>query len=395
MTDTLTPGSSTEAVDWRPIPVQDYPAEYDRLRAEIPVAYTDDYDGFYGLMKYDDVQKASRDWKTYTSGQPFLEFPQFMMSIPIQSNPPIHTFYRKFLMQYFTAERVAMLVPDIKAIIAHCLDPLIARGEGDIIDELGRIVPQQVLAKFMLLPDDAWITMAESLAKADAVRHDVVKLREVNKDLWYPTVEKLIEERRHNPQDPAIDIMSGVLELKPDGREVTHEEALSLGVQIFSAGADTTTGAIGSIVVYLAEHPADQDALRANPELIPTAIEEFLRLAPPLHQTGRKTTKAVTVRDREIPEGALVGLNVFSANRDADKFDRADEFVPDRTPNAHLTFSHGPHQCMGAPIAREELHEFLTQLLAKTTSFELAAEPVPGRPLRTNWTSVAVRFVAA
>ncbi|MGF9660480.1 cytochrome P450 [Arthrobacter crystallopoietes] len=379
--------------DWNPIEVTDYPSEYDRLRAERPLAFTSDYDGFYDFMRYADVQKGSRDWRTYASGQPFLEFPEFMRSIPIQENPPTHTFFRKFLAQYFTPQRVAMLVPDIEDIVARSLDPLIEAGGGDMIEEFGTIVPQQVLAKFMLLPDDAWKTMAGSLAKADAVRHDVEALREVNKNLWNPTVEALIEDRRANPQDPAIDIMSGVLELEPEGRPVTHEEAVAIGVQIFSAGADTTTAAIGSIMSYLGSHPEAQDELRRKPELIESAVEELLRLAPPLHHTGRKATKDVEAYGITIPQGSKVGLNVYSANRDEDKFEQGNEYRADRSPNPHLTFGHGPHQCMGAPIARAELQTMLAQIMAKTSNFELAAEPVSnGRPLRTGWSHVRVRF---
>ncbi|WP_262103879.1 cytochrome P450 [Arthrobacter sp. Marseille-P9274] len=379
--------------DWNPIEVTDYPSEYDRLRAERPLAFTSDYDGFYDFTRYADVQKGSRDWRTYASGQPFLEFPEFMRSIPIQENPPTHTFFRKFLAQYFTPQRVAMLVPDIEDIVARSLDPLIEAGGGDMIEEFGTIVPQQVLAKFMLLPDDAWKTMAASLAKADAVRHDVEALREVNKNLWNPTVEALIEDRRANPQDPAIDIMTGVLELEPEGRPVTHEEAVAIGVQIFSAGADTTTAAIGSIMSYLGSHPEAQDELRRKPELIESAVEELLRLAPPLHHTGRKATKDVEAYGITIPQGSKVGLNVYSANRDEDKFEQGNEYRADRSPNPHLTFGHGPHQCMGAPIARAELQTMLAQILAKTSNFELAAEPVSnGRPLRTGWSHVRVRF---
>jgi cytochrome P450 len=379
--------------DWNPIKVTDYPSEYDRLRAERPLAFTSDYDGFYDFMRYTDVQKGSRDWRTYASGQPFLEFPEFMRSIPIQENPPTHTFFRKFLAQYFTPQRVAMLEPDIEDIVARNLDPLIEAGEGDMIEQFGAIVPQQVLAKFMLLPDDAWKTMAASLAKADAVRHDIEAMREVNKNLWNPTVEALIEDRRANPQDPAIDIMTGVLELEPEGRPVTQEEAVAIGVQIFSAGADTTTAAIGSIMSYLGSHPEAQDELRQKPELIESAVEELLRLAPPLHHTGRKATKDVEAYGITIPQGSKVGLNVYSANRDEEKFERGNEYVADRSPNPHLTFGHGPHQCMGAPIARAELQTMLAQILAKTTNFELAAEPVSnGRPLRTGWSHVRVRF---
>lgn len=380
--------------DWNPTAVEDYPTVYARLRAETPLAYTSDYDGFYGFMRYKDVQKGARDWRTYTSGQPFVEFPEFMKSIPIQTNPPEHTFYRKFLQQYFTPARVQMLVPEIEQIVARNLAPLLARDGGDLITEFGSIVPQQVLARFLRLPDDAWETMAASLAEADSVRHDLAKHREVNKRLWNPTVESLIEDRRRDPQDPEVDVMTGVLELRPEGREITQEEAVAIGVQIFSAGADTTTAAMGSIVHWLGRRPEVQQQLRADPSLIPAAVEEVLRLAPPLHHTGRHATKDVEAYGRTIPAGTKVGLNVYSANRDPEKFEDPERFRIDRPVNPHLTFGHGPHQCMGAPIAREEMRAMLEQILARTDGFELAAEPEPnGRPLRTGWSHAPVRFI--
>lgn len=392
--DSQTCSHSPHRDDWHPITVQDYPAEYARLRAEAPVAYTSDYDGFYSLLRYKDVQKGTRDWKTYESGQPFVEFPQFAKSIPIQLNPPQHTFYRKFLQQFFTAERVQKLVPDIEQIVATNLDPLVARGGGDIVGEFATIVPQQVLAKLLRLPDDAWATMAASLAELDAVRHDLEKQRELNKRLWNPTVEALIEDRRRNPQDPEIDIMSGVLELQPENRPITHEEALAVGVQIFAAGADTTTAAMGSVMSRLGRMPEVQQQLREDPSLIPAAVEEVLRLAPPIHHTGRRATRDVDLEDRTIPAGTKVGLNVYSANQDAEKFEDPEQFRLDRPSNPHLTFGFGPHQCVGAPIAREELRAMLEQIFAKTDGFELVAEPEPnGRPLRTGWFHVPVRFI--
>lgn len=381
--------------DWNPIQLAagEYPAVYRQLRADRPLAYTSDYDGFYDFFRYTDVQKGSRDWRTYTSGQPFLEFPEFMRSIPIQENPPTHTFYRKFLAQYFVPERVQMLLPDIEALVAEHLDPLVAAGEADMIEDFGVILPQKVLARFLLLPDDAWVTMAESLARADAVRHDVEQLREVNKNLWNPTVEALIDDRRATPQDPAVDIMSGVLQLQPEGRPITQEEAVAIGVQIFSAGADTTTAAIGSIINHLGSHPQAQAELRANLDLVDSAIEEMLRLAPPLHHTGRKTTREVEAYGVTIPAGAKVGLNVYAANRDEDKFSNGDEYVADRSPNPHLTFGHGPHQCLGSPIARAELKAMLLHLLRTTSNFVMAEPAVTnGRPLRTGWTHARVRF---
>lgn len=132
--------------------------------------------------------------------------------------------------------------------------------------------------------------------------------------------------------------------------------------------------------------------LREEPDRIPGVVEEVLRLAPPIQQLGRRATCPVELGGRTVPLDAKVALNVFSANRDDSRFERADEFDPARERNPHLTFGHGPHVCLGAPVAREELRRFAGQLLAKTSSVALDGEPQSnGRPLRVGWTSVPIR----
>ena len=376
---------------YSPSTAPDLHAEYESLRAECPVVHSDDFGGFWSLMKYGDASKAIRDWKTYESGQPFVEYPSPNRPIPISTNPPEHTFYRKFLNHYFVADKVAAIRPDIERIVSEQLDPLIVAGGGDIYRDVARLVPPRVLARLLGLSADGWTSLAATLAEADALRHDVKAFGARQATLWDQAVNDLLSNRKRSPRDPEHDIMSGILALEPEGRPISEEEAKSIATQLFAAGADTTSSAMGSLAHYLATHRDEQEHLRSKPEGLPAAIEEVLRLGPPIHQTVRRTTKPAMVRGVDIEEGQLVAINVASANRDEEQFRCPHEVDLHRTRNPHLTFGFGPHMCVGAPVAREELRIFGEQLLARTDAFSLVRPAVSaGRALRTGWVSMEI-----
>lgn len=389
-------GHSDPDSAYSPLGSADAYADYTRLRSKCPVAHSDDFGGFWSLFSYADVSKASRNCKVFESGQPFVEYPSPNRPIPIATNPPEHTFYRKFLNQYFTASNVTRLVPEIEEITRRQLAPLLAAGGGDAYRDVARLIPPQVLAKLLGLSDSGWSKLAATLEEADALRHDIKAFGARQATLWDESVDELIEDRTCNPRDPQTDIMSGILALTPDDRPITHDEARSIGTQLFAAGADTTSSVMGSLINYLATHPVEQQQLREQPDLLPIAIEEVLRLGPPLHQTVRRATEATTVNGVHIEDGELVALNVASANRDPERFSTPDEVDLTRTRNSHLTFGFGPHMCVGAPLARQELRILGEQLLAGTTSIELATPTESsGRKLRTGWASVQVNLITA
>lgn len=367
--------------------------EYEELRRRCPVVHSDDFGGFWTLMTFADASKASRDFKTFASGQPFVEYPSPNCPIPISTNPPVHGFYRKFLNQYFVDDRVQALVPSIERITAEQLAPLLSDGGGDIYRTVARLVPPQVLAELLGLSTNGWTDLAAALDEADSLRHNITAFGARQATLWDNAVSELIDDRRASPRDPADDIVTGILALEPDGQPISTADARSIVTQLFAAGADTTSSAMGSLVNYLASNLAVQQQIRQDLTLLPAAIEEVLRMGPPLHQTVRRTTKETDVRGVSIPEGELVAINLASANRDTDKFDDPHHVHLDRERNPHLTFGFGPHMCIGAPIARQELRIFGEQLLSATRSITLA-QPAEssGRALRTGWASIDVKF---
>lgn len=386
-------GTDSTAPPYSPQTASDLYQEYDRLRPDSAVVHSDDFGGFWSVLAFADASKVSRDWKSFASGRPFVEYPSPNRPIPIATNPPEHTYYRTFLNRYFRPDRVTALAPEIERLVTEQLTPLIEAGEGDIYRSVARTVPPQVLATLLGLSAQDWVELAAALDRADALRHDIPAFGALQATLWDDAVMSLITERTKNPRDPEHDIMSGILELRPDGEPISHAQAMSIGTQIFAAGADTTSSAMGSLAHYLATNPDDQQRLRAEPDLLPAAIEEVLRMGPPLHQTVRCTTAEVDIAGTRVPENALVAINVASANRDPERFTEPHRVRLDRDRNPHLTFGFGPHMCVGAPIARQELLAFGRQLLAGTRMFTLAEPAVTsGRALRTGWSSIRVRI---
>src|SRR5204863_5696770 len=160
---------------------------------------------------------------------------------------------------------------------------------------------------------------------------------------------ELVETRRATPHDPNVDVFARLLV-----EDFDDETIARVGWQIIAAGHSTTTRAITVAIHQLAANPHDQAMLRANPDAIQTAVEELLRIGPPLHQLGRTTGCEVSVDGVTIAAGELVGLNFASGNYDESAFPNAETVDLERKPNRHLTFGIGPHICIGAPLARME-----------------------------------------
>ena len=174
---------------------------------------------------------------------------------------------------------------------------------------------------------------------------------------------------------PGEDIVSALLAVRVDGEPLDDEFVAGSLRQLLIAAHVAPTALLASAVDHLARDPELQAQLRADPALIPEALEELLRLYAPNQGFARTATRDVEVRGRTIREGEMAALVLPSANRDPEVFDEPGEFRLGRSPNPHLAFGHGPHKCAGAAVARSELRIALEELLARTASFERAGEP--------------------
>ena len=354
------------------------------LRNRCPVAHTDALGGFWAFTRYEDVVQVLSEPMTYiTSVQNVVPKVAFTgRRPPLHLDPPEHTPYRAALNPLLTAERVAYLEPDIRTICQQLLTPLVERGNGDICEDYASHLSVRVFARWMHLPDDmvdvlkragqAFI-MAVRSAQADAMKSTSLELYNMARDL--------IALRKNTPLDPLLDPTTALLQAR-DANDQPFPDDMVIGTvrQVLVVGIVAPTVFIGSVCVHLARHPELQNQLRANPTLMPAALEEFLRLYTPYRGFARTPNRDVTVQGRKIPKGDPIALVYASANRDEAVFSNPEMFILDRDNiKDHIAFGRGAHYCAGAALARLELRIALETLLQMTSSIQLAG-PVSSAP---------------
>ena len=293
----------------------------------------------------------------------------------LNTDPPVHTRLRRLVWKAFTPRRVARLRPRVQEIAAGLLDEMeAAGGVTDLLAAYGRPLPGAVLCELLGVPeaDRGWISAAvEDYAtpgEADRVTR-----------LLAAYLTELIAARRADPRD---DLLSALALVRDDvsedgsGDGLTDTEARSLAFQIIMGGFGTTVNLIGNGTLALLSHPRELARLRADPSLLPAAVEELLRFTSPLnHATDRFTTQDMTVGDVVIPAGEWVFMAISSANRDPDRFPDPDRLDLGRDTTGHLAFGHGIHYCLGASLARVEAEVALGALLARFPALSLAVPP--------------------
>ncbi len=367
-----------------------------KLRRECPVAFSAGLGGFWALTRYDDVKRAASDPATFvTSVQNVVPKVAFTgRRPPLHLDPPEHTPYRRTLSPLLTPAKVAGLEVYARKCAKDLLASLVARGGGDICADYASFLPVQVFGEWMNVPAE-WIKplhtagrafiLAVNLNRPDEMKATSLKLYEMARDL--------LALRKAQPLDPASDIATALLQVLHNGASLPEELIVGMVRQVLVVGIVAPTVFMGSVAVHLSRDRALQDQLRADPGLVPAAVEEFLRLYTPYRGFARTAVKPVEFGNTTIPPHEAIALVYASANRDETVFPQGDQFVLDR-PNIadHLAFGRGPHHCPGAHLGRLELTVMLEELLAATSGFELAGEIAPARWPEIGAISVPLRF---
>jgi cytochrome P450 len=372
-------------------------SEYRDLRARCPVAHSNAWGGFWALTRYQEVRDALVASDVFiTSKQnvvPKLAFTG--RRPPLHLDPPEHTPYRRALNPLLKPERIAPLEPMIRKTAADLLRPLVAAGRCDLCADYSSHLTIRVFAEWMKVPEEMVVDLqhmgrayniAVQSADGQMVRETSLKLYEI--------ARAMIEQRRLHPLDPATDPTTALLAARVDGEPFPDEMILGTIRQVLVVGIIAPTIVVGSIAVHLARNQDLQRQLREDLTLMPSAIEEFLRLYTPYRGFARTANRDVVINGREIREAEPIALLYASANRDDAVFANADQFVLDR-PNIaeHLAFGMGPHVCAGVPLARLQLRVAIEELLKSAAGFELAAEPVQTRFPEIGALAVPVTFV--
>ncbi|WP_306207149.1 cytochrome P450 family protein [Actinoplanes sp. RD1] len=282
-------------------------------------------------------------------------------------DPPDHTRLRRLVSTAFTARRIEALRPRIEQITTELLDALAGRAEAELIDAFAFPLPIQVICELLGVPvadRDSFRTWSDVLVTGDRPRMPEAL------GALSAYIGDLLATRRAQPGD---DLLSGLIAVRDQADRLTEDELSSMVFLLLIAGHETTVNLLGNGVYLLLKERSRWERLRADPALLPTAIEEFLRFEGPVATaTFRVATEDLEIGGRRIAAGDPVVVGLLSAGHDEERFPEAEELRLDRTHNPHLAFGHGIHYCLGAPLARLEAQVAFTQLLARFPRMELA-----------------------
>jgi len=341
------------------------------LRDRCPVAWTEAQGGFWVVTRYADVCEIARDPATFSSRHVTVPtdigYGEDVRLGPLHFDPPEHTRLKRLLAMAFVPAKVEPLSGLTHETIVSLLEPHLASGGFDGSEDFARHVPTAVVCQILGLPPtfERFTGWVERILEAAAT--DITAAAEAVGEVLLFLME-LIAERRAAPGD---DILSYLLEADLDGERLTDEEVIHTCALLLLAGIDTTWSMLGAMLHYLATHPDDQAMLRAHPELVPTATEEFLRAFAPV-TLAREVTEDVEFRGQLMRAGEMVMISFPSANRDDREFPDAEDVVLDRTPNRHVAFGTGIHKCLGSNVARMEITAALEEVLRLVPPFRLA-----------------------
>jgi cytochrome P450 len=350
------------------------------LRGACPVAHTDRWGGQWLPTRYEDIEAIARNSEQFSSitvsvtGPKPGEGPLFV-GPPVTLDPPRHTPARRLLLPAFSPKAIERLTPITRGIarelIAAVEHRLVATGDGsaDAAVDYAQHLPVRVIAGMIGLPleEEARFTdWVIRILKVGAT--DLEVQSEAGREVREYFAEQ-IEQHRADPSPPD-DLITYLVNARIDGEPLERKHMIGVLYVLLLAGIDTTWSSLGSSLWHLATHPDDRARLVAEPQLLPTAVEELLRLYAPATM-ARIVTEEVEVGGRRLCPGERVLLPFPAANRDPAVFDRPDEAVLDRPVNRHASFGLGIHRCLGSNLARMELQVGLEEWLAAFPSFRL------------------------
>jgi cytochrome P450 len=302
----------------------------------------------------------------------------FFRRIIVNRDPPYHTDIRRLMATAFTPRLVAELGERIGAIADSFLDPALERGHMDVVPDLAYPLPVRVACELIGVPGDEWDTIkpwVDDLARAfSGIVPDADRGIADAALVWMREYMDALFERRL--RTPASDLITGMAAALASGHAITREEAVDNLVFLLFAAYETTVQLISTGVVALLSHPDDLAALRADPALMPGAVEEFLRWDSPVHSVVRLVREPVEVAGTTIRTGRVIHLFLASANHDERQFDRPEELDIRRSPNPHLSFGAGMHYCMGSALARLQAAVAFGRILERCAVLEPAGEVV-------------------
>jgi cytochrome P450 len=364
---------------------------FKRMRNECPVHWSagvpefPESAGFWSITTADDVHTVSRDWQTYSSEKGGIvavtaNFPlELMRAMFIGMDPPKHDRIKQLFQAGFTPKRIAAHEEEIRRIVVATLDGLSGQERCDLVVDVGQTVVSRVIGSFMGIPpeDDAmWARMMNATLGAsdpdlnpDGVEGAVEKtVPEI-----FERCSKMIAERRENPTD---DLTSVLVHAEIEGEKLEEHEIVMGFFLLMAAGNDSTKATYASGMRALLENPDQMQQLLDDPSLVPSAVEESLRMFPAFAHFRRTATRDTELGGQEIKEGDKVVMWYASSNRDERRYENPDRFDVTRNPEHQAFGAGGRHFCLGTALARLELNILFEETLARYPEMKIDGRPV-------------------
>ena len=408
MSENIAPADMARAVidpqayaDWDPLLDQ-----FDWLRDHMPVALCNAVNGvhdpFWLVTRYDDTMRISKDNVTFLnqprpvvftlkSGEEFAKAvtggSHNLVDSLVSFDAPVHTAYRRLTQEWFMPKNLGRLEGDIKALAKSTIDRMIASGcEGDFVKLVSSPYPLHVVMQILGVPeeDEARMLMLtqqmfggqdEDLSgsgMANMTPEQITELVAGAVKAFEVYFDGITQQKRAHPTD---DVASVIANAKVDGEYLNARDMAGYYIIIASAGHDTTSASTAGAMWALAQDPEQFARIKADRSLLPGLIEEAIRYTSPVQNFMRTAAEDVEVGGQKIAKGEWLMLNYVAANHDPEQFDNPRRFDASRSPNRHLAFGAGAHQCLGLHLARMEMKILFDELLDRIESVELAGTP--------------------
>ncbi|WP_139860846.1 cytochrome P450 [Bradyrhizobium ivorense] len=369
-----------------------YPT-YRALRENAPVKLMPN--GCYFLTRYDDLVTAYKNTKAFSSDKKKEFLPKYGDSLLYEhhttslvfNDPPAHTRVRRLIMGALSPRAIAGMEGNLIALVDGLLDRIAKKERFELIGDFASAIPVEVIGNLLDVPHDEREPLRDwSLAILGALEPVIGKEAfdrgntAVKDFLAY--LETLVERRRAKPGNPDRDVLTRLIQGEDNGERLTAKELLHNCIFLLNAGHETTTNLIGNGLVTLTENPDEKQRLIEQPDLIKSAVEEMLRYESSNQLGNRMIVEDIELGGVKLPAGTLVTLCIGAANRDGAQFPDPERFDVARTPNRHLAFGTGAHQCAGMALARLEGAIAISRFLARFPNYALDGVPVRGGRVR-------------
>jgi cytochrome P450 len=346
----------------------------DDLRQRCPIAHTERFGGAWLPTRYDDVASIAYDTDRFSSRsiiisnfRPSPELAPIGSTPPISSDPPFHHDARKLLLPAFTKTVIGRYEESTRAFCHSLIDAFDGRDLVDAAEDYAKYIPMRVIADMLGFPPEDAPQFGEFIEDVIGTVSLPPEERLVRLDKLWDYLYAQIRDHVENPRD---DLTTYLINTELYGRKLDTSHVVGTIVLLLIAGIDTSWSAIGASLWHLATHPADRERLVASPELLATAMEEFLRAYAPVTM-ARLVKKDMRWNEVDMKADDWILLSFPAANRDPAQFDQAAQVVIDREVNRHAAFGLGIHRCIGSHLARMELRVALEVWLSRVPEFSL------------------------